>query len=114
MKRVSYCGESFLTTDQAADALLQLVAALDDHHDSELVELPAVQSDGKTVTVHMIVGPRSELVSIPEDGQGDEPDTTDAVVHLRDRARIVSAAPEEHFVGACAPVECGWDDIYAL
>lgn len=114
MKRVSYCGDSFLTTDEGADALLHLVAAFDDRHESELVELPAVQSDGRTMTVQLIVGSTSELISIPETGRWEEPDTTDAVAHLRQRARIVAAQPGETYSEASAALEYGWDDIYAL
>jgi len=114
MKRVSYCGESFLTTDEGADALLHFVAALDDRHESELVEMPAVQRDGRTMTVQLIVGSTSELISIPETGRWEEPDTTLAVAHLRNRSRMVSAQPGENYSEASAALEYGWDDIYAL
>lgn len=116
MKRISYCGESFLTTSEGADALLSFVATCDNRHNSELVEMPAVQNDGRAVTVQMIVGSMSELISIPEGGRWEGPDTTDAVAQLRDRALLLSAQPGEDYSGdyAASAMEYGWDDIYSL
>lgn len=116
MKRISYCGESFRTTNEGADALLLFVAACDHRHTSELVEMPAVRNDGRAVTVQLIVSPMSELICIPEEGRWEGPDTTDAVAHLRERALLLAARPGENYSGDCAAaaMEYGWDDIYAL
>lgn len=114
MKRVSYCGGSFLTTDEGADALLHFVATFEDRDNSELVEMPAVQNDGTAVTVQLIVGSASELISIPQGGRWEGPDTTDAVAHLLDRARMLSAQPTQNYREACAAMEYGWDDVYVL
>lgn len=114
MKRVSYCGASFLTSDEGANALMQFVATLEIGDNPELVEMPAVQNDGRAVTVQLIVGSTSELISIPEDGGGESPDTTDAVAHLLDHAHMLAALPTENYREACAATDYGWDDIYAL
>ena len=85
MNQVSYSGESFLTTDEGADALLLLVASFDDGDNSEMVER-AVRNDARTVTVQLIVGSRSTATGIPED---------------------------QEYADACSAMEYGWDDIYA-
>jgi hypothetical protein len=114
MKKVSFCGESFLTADAAADALFQLVAALGAGHDSELLDMPAVDRDGKTVILQMIVGPTSELISVPAGASWAEPDTTEAVAYLRDRARVLSGPRGLACSEAIASTEYGWDDLYTL
>ncbi|TFD81299.1 hypothetical protein E3T54_02050 [Cryobacterium sp. Sr8] len=111
MNQVSYSGESFLTTDEGADALLLLVASFDDGDNSEMVER-AVKNDARTVTVQLIVGSRSALTGIPED-RAAEPDSTDVLSELRDRARSLSTQLEQEYADACAAMEYGWDDIYA-
>ncbi|UFS59704.1 hypothetical protein [Subtercola endophyticus] len=40
MRRISYAGESFVTSDGVADALLRLIAALGVNHTSAAVEIP--------------------------------------------------------------------------
>jgi len=89
MKRVSYCGDSFLTTDGAADALLELVVAFPGGHDSELFAMPAVNSDGDEMVVQVVVGPGSELISVPEASTAGEPNTLETVAYLRRRIRTV-------------------------
>ena len=116
MKRISYGGASFLTADRIADSLLQLVAAIRDCHGAEMVELPAVGSDGEPVVVQLVVSPTSEIMSmsegVPDTGSGStEPDTTDVVDYLLDRIQDLSAngAPT-HFETKAEADSDGWDD----
>ncbi|MGY4857268.1 hypothetical protein [Cryobacterium sp. AP23] len=114
MKRVSYCGESFLTTDGAADALLALVVAFPGGHSSELLELPALNSDGDEMVVQLLVGPGSELVSVPEASTAGEPDTHATVAYLIDRLRTLLVPRELTYSEASSYAEYGWDLRYAL
>ena len=75
MKRISYGGASFLTADRVADSLLLLVAAIRDCHSAEVVELPAVGSDGEPVVVQLVVSPTSEIISMSEAAPGERPGT---------------------------------------
>jgi hypothetical protein len=109
MKRVSYCGESFLTTDGAADALMELVVAFPGGHDSELLELPAVNTNGDEMVVQVLVGPGSELISIPEQSTAGEPDTVETVAYLRGRARTLTFPTELTYSEASSFAEYGWD-----
>ncbi|MCU1480851.1 MAG: hypothetical protein JWQ19_1637 [Subtercola sp.] len=51
MRRISYAGESFVTSDGVADALLRLIAALGVNHTSAAVEIPVfrVRQGGRTL-----------------------------------------------------------------
>ncbi|PPF79646.1 hypothetical protein C5B96_12285 [Subtercola sp. Z020] len=66
MKKISYAGESFVTSDGVADALLRFVAALGANHTSASVEIPAVSSSEEMELVQLVVGPTSEIVSRPD------------------------------------------------
>jgi hypothetical protein len=90
MKRVSYAGVSFLTTDGVADALLRFVAALGLRHNAETVEIPAVGDRGDMVPVQLVIGPASELVSMPETSDMDEPDTSAVITSLNRRTDALS------------------------
>jgi hypothetical protein len=109
MKRISYCGDSFLTTDGAADALLALVVALPDGHDSELLELPAVNSEGAEMVVQVVVGPGSELISVPEESTAGEPDTVETVAYLRGRTRTMTVPHDLTSPEAWSFAEYEWD-----
>ena len=114
MKRISFCGESFLTTDGAADALLKLVIALPNGHDSELLELPAVNNDGDEMVVQMVVGPGSELISVPEEFTSGEPDTLEAVAYLHRRMQTLRTSSELTFSETLSFMEYEWDTEYLL
>ena len=120
MKRVSYCGKSFLTTDGAADALLQLAVALPANNSSELLELPALADDGHSMLVKLVVGPASEFLSVPEKTRAKDPDTTDAIAYLHARTRALTTRAEPVYARAYADADAGtlsnngWDDLYGL
>ena len=114
MKRISFCGESFLTTDGAADALLRLVIAFPSGHDSELLKLPAVNNDGEEMVVQIIVGPGSELISVPEESTWREPDTLEAVAYLHRRIQTLRTSSELTFSEAPSFMEYEWDTEYLL
>ena len=116
MKRISYGGASFLTADRVADSLLLLVAAIRDCHGAEMVELPAVGSDGEPVVVQLVVSPSSEIISMSEGEPGAEPagterDTTEVVDYLLERIQDLSASGSPtHFETKAERDSDGWDD----
>jgi hypothetical protein len=109
MKRISYCGNSFLTTDGAADALLELVVAFPGGHYSELLRLPALNGDGDgdgdEMVVQVVVGPDSQLLSVPEVSTACEPNTVTTVRYLRGRARSLTLSRELSYSDASAFAE---------
>ncbi len=91
MKRVSYAGESFLTSDTTADALVHLTAALGKAQNAQVVELPTVDQRGQVQIVLLVVGPSSQLVAVPEESPFEEPDSTAIVADLEARTRAMRA-----------------------
>ncbi|MGO4691478.1 hypothetical protein [Glaciibacter sp. 2TAF33] len=89
MKRVSYAGESFLTTDSVADALVDLTAALGRSQNADVVEVPAVDTNGDVLTVRLVVGPASQLSAVHVESGYPDPDTGDTVGRLQDRVRTL-------------------------
>lgn len=88
MKRVFYAGTSLLTTDRIASALLDLPVRLAGRSVVEHVAVPCRADDGGVITVELVVGAASELLSLPADGT----DTIDGdLVLLSER----SASPAE-------------------
>jgi hypothetical protein len=86
MKRVAYGGESFITSDEAAEALLAFAAAAAMSDVAEVIPLPSVRDDGKVVVLELVIGPASELITSPVDSPFPEPDTRGPSAALRARA----------------------------
>ena len=116
MKRIAYGGASFLAADRVADSLLLLVAAIRDCHSPEVVELPALGSDGEPVVVQLVVSSMSAIITMTEGEPGAEPvgaesDTTDVVDYLLDRIQDLSASGSPtRFETRAEPDSDGWDD----
>ncbi|TFC90542.1 hypothetical protein E3T28_12485 [Cryobacterium sinapicolor] len=89
MRRISYSGTSFLTADAITDALFQLVTALNSSQTTQSLNLPAITLTGNPIIVKLIVGPWSELISVPEDSLWDEPNITEILAFLRDRTHAL-------------------------
>ena len=86
MKRVAYGGESFITSDDGAAALLDFAAAAAMSDVAEVVAMPAVLPDGQVITVNLVIGPSSELITSPVETSLAVPDTREAATALRARA----------------------------
>ncbi|MDY7526507.1 MULTISPECIES: hypothetical protein [unclassified Cryobacterium] len=120
MKRMSFCGMTFLTTDAVADAVLELTALLTYGHNSELLVVPSFTLDGSERIVNLLVGPGSELISIPEDDFGAERDTSRAVAVLRDQIDVLTSERDTGITTTRAVAsssadwasEDHWDDVY--
>jgi hypothetical protein len=102
MKRVVYGGESFITSDDAAEALLAFAAAAAMSEVAEVVPVPAVRDDGAVVIVELVIGPSSELITYPLDSPFAEPDTRLSSAALRAHAsELISSNP--HATGGPIP-----------
>jgi hypothetical protein len=91
MQRVSYGGESFITSDDGAAALLDFAASAAMSGVGEVVTLPVVLADGRVVSANLVIGPSTELMTIPIESSQAEPDTRNAAAVLRARACQLSA-----------------------
>lgn len=90
MRKVSYGGESFVTSDEAADALLDFAAAAALDEFAAVVQIPALSETGGTSTVKLILGPSSELLT-SSITSSEEIDTRDAVAFLTEQAARMRA-----------------------
>ena len=110
MRHVAYGGESFLTSDEAGEALLALAAAAAMSGIAEVVQVPSVREDGSVESVKLVVGPSSELLMSPAHSALAEPDTTDATAVLRDRAFSLGASSSHAFGAAIASADLDSED----
>jgi hypothetical protein len=86
MKRVVYGGESFITSDDGAEALLDFAASAAMLRFAEVVGMPSVRADGGIALVRLVIGPSSQLIASPVESTWPEPDTAEASRMLRARA----------------------------
>lgn len=100
MKRVAYGGESFITSDEGAAALLDFTASAAMSGVAEVVTLPSVLADGRVVLVNLVIGPSSELITSPVETALAEPDTRDVAAALRARASQLGASRSHAHGGA--------------
>ena len=67
MRKITYASESFVTSDQVAEALVMFATALAQSGTSDAVSVPVIDSEGKPAVVDLVVGPASEMISVPAD-----------------------------------------------
>ena len=85
MKRVRYAGGAFVTSDEVADAVVAYAAALARAGQADAVDILARAESGDLESVTLLIGPSSQLMVEPADG--DEIDATDLLADLRQRTR---------------------------
>ena len=85
MKRVAYGGESFITGNDAADALLEFATSAAMNNVAEVVRMPSVRPDGVVIVIELVIGPSSELITSPVESEFPEPDTAAEARSLRSR-----------------------------
>jgi hypothetical protein len=66
MKAIHYAGETLLTGDAIADALVLYAGALARRETAATVEIPVRFADGSVNSASVLLGPASQIVAIPE------------------------------------------------
>lgn len=96
MKHIVYGLTAVLTTDEAADAVLDYAAALAHAGLADTVAVPTVDPFGTVTTTSFLLAPA--LGILVEDAADDPiaPDTTGFVEEITWRARAVRATPPKH------------------
>lgn len=80
MQEITYASKCIVTTDAVADALLELVTAIDRHDHSEAVTVPAFTDEGELIDARMTLDASSELVAVPVELDIDrDPSVSDAL-----------------------------------
>ena len=65
MRRLYYAGGSIIISDQVGKAVLRYARALARHQSSDLVVLPAFTEDFGKGVAHILIGPSSQMMSVP-------------------------------------------------
>jgi hypothetical protein len=104
MKTIFYGGESFLTSDEAADALLRFAARLATTETAEVVAVPSVGADGVTSIIELVIGPASELMSVATNSPYDAPDAAALVADLIARGKA-AGDPTDSAVASPHPLD---------
>lgn len=100
MRRLHYSGDSVLVSDRTCKAVLRYARALAEADSSDVVSVPVIQEGGAIVLAHFLIGPASQIYSMPAVGGGDQPvEDTELIRHLEEASRRMHPAmpawPEE-------------------
>jgi hypothetical protein len=87
MRKLYYTGGYVLVSDRASKALLTYARALAASSASDVVAVPAISEYSKPGYVHLLIGPASQLFSVPCDDQGPDPDDADIVADMERKTR---------------------------
>lgn len=82
MKIVSYAGQQLVTTDDVADSLVTLAAAIASEGESDAVEIPIILN-GRQDAADLVVGVGNDLLVGPHDSEESEPDFSAHAARLR-------------------------------
>ncbi|WP_146243692.1 hypothetical protein [Curtobacterium sp. MCBD17_008] len=94
MRRVHYVNSSFLVADRTCKALLRYCRALAVAGRSDVVEVPVITETGDVATAHLLIGPASEIFSVPVDAGVDDPRDDEVTAYLeRETLRLQPARP---------------------
>jgi hypothetical protein len=81
---ITYAGETVLTTDDVAEALVTLTASVASFGEAEAVKIPIVREDnGDADTADMVIGVGNDVLSAPTEWEGEEPNFSDSAERLR-------------------------------
>jgi hypothetical protein len=87
MQRIWYANSWFSTDDEVADALMEYATVLALLNSSDVVLLPALDTEGRRRQVRMIVGPASQILAMDSDDADFDFDSAEMVQDLRRRSR---------------------------
>ncbi|MDR6689422.1 hypothetical protein J2X55_000321 [Microbacterium sp. 1154] len=91
MRSVTYAGETVTTTDDVAEALVQLTASIAAEGQAEAVSIPIITGGGQEDEAELVIGVGNDVLSAPAHWEGDEPDFAWAAEELRQHKRFPQA-----------------------
>ncbi|MFG6446386.1 hypothetical protein ACFXP7_13815 [Microbacterium sp. P06] len=84
MRRITYAGETIITSNEVAEALLKLTAAIANDGRAEAVTIPiVVETQGDDTTAELVIGVGNDVLSAPARWDGEELDFSAAAAALR-------------------------------
>jgi hypothetical protein len=87
VQRIWYANSWFSTDDEVADALMEYASVLAVLRSSDVVVLPALDTEGTRRQVRMIVGPASQILAMDSDDEAVDLNSQPTVEDLQRRSR---------------------------
>jgi hypothetical protein len=85
MRCVTYAGESVITTDDVAEALVALTAAVASAGNADAVTIPIIdEATGAVGDAELVIGVGNDVLSAPYSWDGEEHDFSEAAQELRE------------------------------
>jgi hypothetical protein len=91
MKTITYAGESFVTGDEIALAVLEYARALARSGTADTVDIPVRNAAGDVVVATLLIGPASQIVAEDGEDSGDELRDDEVVAELSRRTRATES-----------------------
>jgi hypothetical protein len=85
MRRIRYAGDSVVTGDVIASVVIEYSEALAKANTAASIDIPVRLAGGDTGMATLLVGPASQLISVPEPDDTDEIVDEELVARLRRR-----------------------------
>jgi len=87
MRKLFYAGDHILVGDLTCKAVLRYSRALANAGQSDIVSVPMLAEGGTTVLAHLIIGPASQIYSIPVEHAVADPDDPAIIERLETMTR---------------------------
>ncbi len=110
MRRITYAGDTVITTDDVAAALVELTAAVANYGRAEAVRIPIVlEGDGGVDEAELVIGVGNDVLSAPVDWGDAEPDFTSGAQELREHPSYPQRIAETPHLYAVEDQATQWD-----
>lgn len=87
MRRITYAGETVITTDDVAAVLVDLTAAIASAGRADAVAIPIMLEGSDDVgEAELVIGVGNDVLSRPVRWEGEEPDFSSAAAGLREHS----------------------------
>ncbi|MCK6079428.1 hypothetical protein KZX37_02195 [Microbacterium sp. EYE_5] len=84
MRCITYAGETVVTTDDVAEALVELTAAVAELGRADAVTIPIIfEKNHQRGEASLVIGVGNDVLSVATDWEGEEPDFSFAAAQLR-------------------------------
>lgn len=84
MRRITYAGETVITTDDVAEVLVDLTAAVASAGRADAVAIPIVfEGSDEVGEAELVIGVGNDVLSVPVQWTKEEPDFSEAAAGLR-------------------------------
>jgi hypothetical protein len=95
MRHIYYTGGQVLTGDRTCKAVLRYARALAEAGTSDVVTIPVLSEGGSKGSAHLLIGPASQIFSVPVPESVDEPFDQSAINRLEEQTRRLQPSRPE-------------------